>query len=195
MRKIIAKSIFATTITVAAAINLVALTACVVDTDDTYDIEPVPAEELTTESAVTELDEVDTEIAPEPELIVVPETVINVSPGKVGPARILEVGVDHSAVEIKILNADGNLVALMAAKDCPKDDRDEYYRICSFELDAEAYTVRFGGATGYETPDDVDVNLKWGGTEVYGSYAEDFDAPKPRQADVRLPGIGDQLAF
>jgi len=199
MKKTTCYTIFTTVMTTATAMLL---TACVMDTDDTYDVEPVPAEELTTESIAVESDDIVDEIAemeleevaPTPTIVVEP-TEIKIDLSKKKSNRSLKVGVDHQSADIEIYQA-GEFIDVQTAKDCEKDDRDEFYRICEFVLDPGVYTVRFGSIAGYETPDEIDdVNLKWGDTEAYGSYAEDPEAPRPRQADVRLYGIGDHLAF
>lgn len=128
-----------------------------------------------------------------PEEITVPESVISVDTSKLSKARTLKVGVDNSVAVITITNKDNEVVDELTASDCA--DRDEDYYVCTFQLPAGEYNVGFSPVSRFESPDDVPVNLKWGGTKVYGSYAEDPAAREPARPSLGLPGLVEPLAF
>lgn len=178
---------YATFVSAISACAVIGLAACVVqtETDETTGVNETSSVRVEKAEPTGSVDE--------PEQITVPETVIEINPSKLASARTLKVGVDHSAAVITITNKENDVIDELTASDCA--DRDDEYYICTFQLPAGEYNVEFSPVSRFEAPGDVPVNLKWSGTKVYGSYAEDPAASEPARPSLGLPGIGDPLAF
>lgn len=87
------------------------------------------------------------------------------------PIGTLDIGVDHFLSGFRVLDEDLEVVADVKAVDCYKEPNG--YHVCTIELPLALYFIDFVYVKGYETPEEVSVDLTADGTEVYGYYAEE----------------------
>ncbi|MBU1684720.1 hypothetical protein KJ662_00490, partial [Patescibacteria group bacterium] len=108
----------------------IATSGCVMQVDETEDFDAIElelAEATETDvkfaqeplACVRDINDNCMQLVDEPGQITMHESIIEVDPTKLPPARTLQVGVDHSAATIKVYDTDMYIVAEMKAADCP----------------------------------------------------------------------------
>lgn len=79
----------------------------------------------------------------------------------------LSVAVDHADASFIVLSVDMQTIADVDAFSCPLENG---FYTCDIVIPIGAYLIEFDDVSGYNTPNDIMVNLSEVGSDVFGTY-------------------------